>query len=448
MDRPSIPKSPDELTDTFRAIWSARGAAISWTFDVPPCPYDPGHLADLTASQRWVSYLPPELATPANRRLLAAIFPSMRSYAAHPDNAFTNDGDRSGWFDYDAAIDAPYRGTEEPQLVERLAKEQRTLLSLNEYIVASQDSKVFTGRYLDERSTWARIGSRLDGRLVAARFDGSEIAEGLGNEEPVDGSLLVAYDLEPADHGSVLGARSSGRPAAPRRSAADAGASMPIRPGAAAPAKARTKPDPAAAWRSITATYLRLGFHNELGISAEAYVASLPRFTRQPPGYRDRLGVPLLIEPRLPWQRQAQLAGIALSNGSRTSTYRPFDHRSELPDRPYAAWFNDWAQRFAEPIAPGDARRQLAEDEIGANVHELVAMELAHPELSLAGRFFEAIGAVTHRMPDVSVASGTGRDRFPCIFHWRGRAEVGANLNPVAFSIFCPLIRGALITTA
>lgn len=99
-------------------------------------------------------------------------------------NPVTNDYSPSGWFDYEASIDAPYLDTSEDQLLERTRKHGRKLLSLNQYIVAFQDSKLFTDHYLDEKSTWARVASRDGGRMVRARVSG-------------DGYLNVIPYLEP-----------------------------------------------------------------------------------------------------------------------------------------------------------------------------------------------------------------------------------------------------------
>ena len=87
-------------------------------------------------------------------------------------NSVTNDQNPSGWFDYETQIEAPYLDTTEEQLIEKVAQDGRRLLSLNEYIVASQDSKLLTGRYLDEgryfneRKTSVRLGSHYKDNTI------------------------------------------------------------------------------------------------------------------------------------------------------------------------------------------------------------------------------------------------------------------------------------------
>lgn len=94
----------------------------------------------------------------------------MGSYSVQEGNIVTNDENPSGWFDYDISIDAPHLKTNEKQLFQEIASEGRKLMSENQYIIAGWDSKLFTGRYLDEDSTWARVASRDDGRLVDVYF--------------------------------------------------------------------------------------------------------------------------------------------------------------------------------------------------------------------------------------------------------------------------------------
>lgn len=429
------PDRPDLLAEATAALWSARGAGAA-SYPVDECPYSPEELSHLRLSGRRVSYLPPELDDDARRPTLGTIFPLMRSYAVEKGNPFTNDRTVSGWFDYDAGPDAAYVGTDETTLVERLRRDRRTLLSLNQYIVASQDHRAVHGSYLDERRTWARVGCRLDGRLVAVRFDGDRMAEGLGDEEPINGSLLVAYDVASGDCGSMLGARTM-RGATPfgSRAAAEAAADDPL---ALAPAPA----DPAAEGRRIALAYVEHGFHQRLGMSAADYVRSLPVPGRQPAGYAGRLDMPLVVETRITWQEQASLLGVALSSGSARSEYVPADGGSPTPGRPYAGWFNRWGQRFADPVAAAAARAGLREDEVGAGPLELLAAHLAQPGLCRQGRFYEAVGHVARDMTVPGMTSAAERERTPCMYHWRGRPEIGAQLHPLAFSIFRPLLRG------
>jgi len=183
------PHTPELVTQTHQAIWQVRGEFVGASFEVTPCPYTREQLADLEASGKRVGYLPAELATQQTRHRLGGMF--------QEGNSVTNDEDPSGWFDYEVAIKPPYPDTKEGQLMDMIENDGRKILSLNQYIVASQDSKLFTGKYLDEDSNWVRLGSRLDGRIVDAHFSG-------------DGDLCVLWSLNVGDHYPFLGGRSSG----------------------------------------------------------------------------------------------------------------------------------------------------------------------------------------------------------------------------------------------
>ena len=191
------PHTPELVTQTFQTIWQARGELVGSVYEVTPCPYTQEELADLEANGKRVGYLPTELATQESRHILGQMFPRMESHCVQKDNSLTNDENPSGWFDYESAIDAPYLDTNEKQLIERVTKDGRNLLSLNQYIVAGQDSKLLTSKYLDEDRTWVRLGSRDGGRLVGANF-------GRG------GLLHVSWPLEADDHTPLSGGRSSG----------------------------------------------------------------------------------------------------------------------------------------------------------------------------------------------------------------------------------------------
>ncbi len=439
------PTDPDTATRALREIWRERGDRIGASFDVPPCPYSAAELRALAADVRRVGYLPPEMATQATRHLLAKIFPLLQSYALFERNPVTNLDNPSGWFDYDAAEEAPYLNTDAPELIETVTAEGRWLATLNQYVVASQDSKLLTGRYLDEGRTWSRLAQFVDGKLVCSRIDGPAAPGGERVEVPVDGSLLVAFDLGDADRVALLGGRSVGAPSGDRGLIDDG-----IDPVALSPESIDDLPDPATLdlgeeWTRQIENYVRLGFHTELGMSADDYRASLPRIAPQPSQYRGRLDVPLLIDPRVSWERQADLADMSRSFSSRSHIYEPIDDRHAVPAQPYVAWVNWFGQRFPQPTSPGDARADLADDELGGNVHELVALHIAHPVLDYTGRFIDAVGLESRTM---ELHEGDATNRNPGLCFWRGRAEIGANMHPVAYSIFRPLIRGTLITTA
>ncbi len=189
----SQPLTPELVTKIHQTIWQARGELVGATYEVIPCPYTQKELKDLEKKGRRAGYLPVELETQQSRHLLGQMFPQMvnvsfiQSYGEImqcliSNTPVRNDESRFGWFDYETAVDAPYLNTTEEQLTKKVAKEGKSLLTLNEYIVAGQDGKLFTGQYLDEEGTSARLGSHYgydygvracfyqDGRLFVDRY--------------------------------------------------------------------------------------------------------------------------------------------------------------------------------------------------------------------------------------------------------------------------------------
>ncbi len=191
------PLTPELATQTFQTLWNVRGESVGFHFEVAPCPYTEEELKTLESQGKRVGFLPSEVSTQKTRHLLGKMFPQMQSHSVEEGNYVTNEEDRSGWFDYEADIDAPYTNTNEKQLNEKVKRDGRRLLTLNEYIAAGQDSKHFTGKYLDQNKTFVRLGSRNGGHVVDAGFDSG-------------GGLDVYWSLRPDARNGGLGGRSSG----------------------------------------------------------------------------------------------------------------------------------------------------------------------------------------------------------------------------------------------
>ena len=172
----SKPHTPEFLTATFQAIWKEREARVTDLLGKPlapvvTCDRSSDQIAVLERVGRRLGYLPPELATQESRHILGVIFPDMQSHSVKEENKVTNEQVRSGWFDYEATTDAPYAGTTEDQLRESLEGKGRSGMNVTEYILAGQDHKLLTGRYLDEGPRYVRLlGSRETDRVVYAHF--------------------------------------------------------------------------------------------------------------------------------------------------------------------------------------------------------------------------------------------------------------------------------------
>jgi len=172
------PIAPELVTKTFQSIWQVRGESAGLEFTIPPCDRTAEELAELERAGRQIGFLPEQLMRQQDRTILARVFPQLGSYSVQEGNTVTNEVDRSGWFDYEASIDAPYLNTTEDQLIDRIDSEGEGLnmnlleMNLNGYIVAGEDIRFITGKYLDQDGTsWSRLlGSRGRGLLVRASF--------------------------------------------------------------------------------------------------------------------------------------------------------------------------------------------------------------------------------------------------------------------------------------
>ena len=191
------PPTPELVTRIFQAIWQAREKLANGVkFEVTPCSFSQDELTRFERENRGVSYLPESCATQGNRYVLGTVFPKMEHGSLRRNNIFPNSNSPSGWFDYEKSIKAPYLRIMENEFSDRLFRKGMKLLSLNQYAVAGQDSKLFREQYLDEEDTWTYVNSCIGGNLAQARFN-------------PDGAFSVIWNLYSWDSSSVVGVRSS-----------------------------------------------------------------------------------------------------------------------------------------------------------------------------------------------------------------------------------------------
>ncbi|MCL4366397.1 hypothetical protein M1437_04175 [Patescibacteria group bacterium] len=205
------PLTPGLITETFQTIWTVRGKKIGLKLVVPTCDRTLEELAELAEKDRRIGYLPEQLMKQSQRPLLGRIFSELKgvedeasSNCMKKGNPVTNEEDRSGWFDYDACVRAPYRNTTEQSLRNLITAERRLGMNVNEYIVASEDSKLFSGQYLDiGKFSDQQSGATLT-RLLGSWGGGSGIVGACF----YSGRLYVSWTSVSEDRFPNLGGRS------------------------------------------------------------------------------------------------------------------------------------------------------------------------------------------------------------------------------------------------
>jgi len=157
----------------------------------------------LTGKHELPFYLPQVVSEPDSLPLLGKIYPWMgwnEEYLVGIQNVDRegNPVRLSGHLRTEAAIDAPYLKTDEEQAAGILTRLGRRGHTINTYAEAANQSKLLTGKYLDEDRTWIRVmQSRRSGQVVDAHFI-------------PDGYCLVRWSLEPDYAFGSLGVRSVG----------------------------------------------------------------------------------------------------------------------------------------------------------------------------------------------------------------------------------------------
>ncbi len=153
-------------------------------------------------------------------------------------------------------------------------------------------------------------------------------------------------------------------------------------------------------WWEQVDNFCWYNFHKELGFTESRYRNSLPRFFQQPKTYKERFDVPLIIETRIPLERQRELVGIIL-DPSDIDIHLGITDITPVPDKPYTIW----AQRAkkSQERTLMEAVRQFTDDEVGSPLVlvEVISYFLNYPRL-------------LRETPDVyAVGSRCGQDRIP-----------------------------------
>lgn len=175
-------------------------------------------------------------------------------------------------------------------------------------------------------------------------------------------------------------------------------------------------------WQRQARRYVKLGFHTELGLSPEDYLASLPKFEPQPESFRGRFDIPVLVETRIALFRQAELARLAYYlGGLNVRDWESDPSGYKTPDSPYTTWMQDGKTNLGRSVRA--VRRTLEPDERGATVHDGVALWIVTPDL-LNDHYVD--------LPGTSVES----DFAPYLHQWHGEPEVSYVLVDFALSEF------------
>lgn len=170
------------------------------------------------------------------------------------------------------------------------------------------------------------------------------------------------------------------------------------------------EPDLDAEWQRQTQRYIKIGFHTELGLSAEEYLASLPKFEPQPEAFAGRFDMPVLVETRIAPQCQAELGGLNYYlKGLNVHDWKDDPKGYKTPDAPYATWMQDGKKNLN--INVHDVRNNLAADERGATEYDGIALWITNPSV---------LNDHSIDLPGTQVGSGYA----PYLRQWNGRPWV------------------------
>ena len=153
-----------------------------------------------------------------------------------------------------------------------------------------------------------------------------------------------------------------------------------------------------AEWERQVNKYIKLGFHKELNLSKEEYRDSLPKFTPQPEAYKGRFDIPVLVETRIPVNKQAKLAGLMYGlDGFKVRDWENDPKGYKTPEIPYTTWMQDG--RNYRKWTVENFQLNMAEDERGATEFDGVDLFIKNPKvlrhhfIDLPGTSVESVNA-------------------------------------------------------
>lgn len=197
------PFSPEANTNYERARLRAKGKVIGLEVIVPACDWTEAEIRRPMKDKEgkevppMMIYLPDELMGQEGLVKLGQMYPKMGSSSVQGGTTVQDSSDankKGGWIKVEATVDAPNLNTTQGDLEKHAKKTGYFPQRENVYILAAQKSEDLGGCYFDEGQTWSRLGSRVGGSVVSARFD-------------PNGTLGVDWGLDPRDRDANLGGR-------------------------------------------------------------------------------------------------------------------------------------------------------------------------------------------------------------------------------------------------
>ncbi|MBU0998421.1 hypothetical protein KJ570_02755 [Patescibacteria group bacterium] len=186
------PTNSELLTQFMRSFWQEAGQRIEKNIIVDKFPLTAKEILE----KRGKGYMAIFVPEGVNRVDLGKMFSKMKSCAVQKENSVEEAINNSGWLWVEVSVDAPNRNTTQRELKEKFKKERKQGQSLITYIIGGQISKLLTGEYFDEGSTWSRLlGSCHRGGVFCAAF------------RPDDG-LNVSSHWNPGYFNESMGGRS------------------------------------------------------------------------------------------------------------------------------------------------------------------------------------------------------------------------------------------------
>ena len=120
-------------------------------------------------------------------------------------------------------------------------------------------------------------------------------------------------------------------------------------------------------------------FAQELNLTSEQYIATLPQFEPQPENWNGRLDTPVIIETRISPERQLDIVGVYEFFDVLKKTAWVQTPGYKILSGPDTAWLDDGRNHMNQ--ASKDVKNSLKEDEVGGKILDGLALFIVNPTI-------------------------------------------------------------------
>jgi len=136
-------------------------------------------------------------------------------------------------------------------------------------------------------------------------------------------------------------------------------------------------------WREQIDRLMRMGFHEELGMTEEEYYNEISPIESQPLRFQGRFDIPILVDPRVNLRRQLEKHHVPINRNISPADLAKISlqelESKNAPARPYQIWIRQY--NMHDPQSSSEMSKPFQWDERGLSAVEGLAVLREFPDL-------------------------------------------------------------------